>query len=92
MLAPVFGNADVDQLKAPSLLSVDHEFYDGNLSLLPGSIELTKVSLTSPVPAFECRRFGMFRKMFDMIAKSYTTADSPLGEFIIIDLGPSHYY
>ena len=89
MLAPVFdGTADVAQLKAPKLLSVDQEFYKGNLLLLPGSVELSKVSLTSGVPIFECRRYGVFRKMFSKIAQSYSTPDSPM-EFIIIDLGPS---
>jgi cellulose biosynthesis protein BcsQ len=89
MLAPVFdGDGDVSQLSAPKLLEVDTEFYNGKLLLLPGSIELSNVSLRSQTPVFECRRFGVFRKMFDQIAQAYSTPDSPL-EFIIIDLGPS---
>ena len=87
MLAPVFdGNGDLGSMKAPTLLSVDR--YDGKLLLLPGSIELSKVSLTAKTPIFEARRFGVFRKMFDSIARCYSTDDSQL-EFIIVDLGPS---
>jgi cellulose biosynthesis protein BcsQ len=88
MLAPVFSDSDIDKLRAPSLLSVDQYFYQGNFLLLPGSIELSKLSLTAATPMFECRRLGVFRKMFDCIAKSYSTPGSPL-EFIIIDQGPS---
>jgi cellulose biosynthesis protein BcsQ len=88
MLAPVFSDSDIDKLRAPSLLSVDPDFYQGNFLLLPGSIELSKLSLTAATPMFECRRFGVFRKMFNCIAKSYSTPESPL-EFIIIDQGPS---
>jgi len=89
MLAPVFdGEGDVANLRAPKLLSVDRDFYEGNLLLLPGSIELSKWALTASTPMFECRRFGVFRKMFNLLAQSYSTKDSPL-EFIIIDLGPS---
>ena len=83
MLAPVFIDNDIKKLKAPSLLSVEPEFYDDNFLLLPGSIELSKLSLTTQTPVFECRRFGVFRKMFNCIAKSYSLA------FIIIDQGPS---
>jgi cellulose biosynthesis protein BcsQ len=88
MLAPVFSGSDIDKLKAPSLLSVDPVFYQGNFLLLPGSIELSKLSLTAATPMFECRRFGVFRKMFNCIAKSYSTPESPMA-FIIIDQGPS---
>jgi cellulose biosynthesis protein BcsQ len=88
MFAPVFKDDDVEQLKVPQLLSVEPAFYEGKLLLLPGSIELANVSLTNSVGVFECRRYGVFRKMFNEIAQSYSTPHSPL-EFIIIDLGPS---
>ena len=89
MLAPVFSAAGrLDELKAPTLLSVDPGFYDGNLLLLPGSIELSTVRLKHREDKDECRQFGVLRKLFKMIAQAYSTADSPL-EFIIVDLGPS---
>jgi cellulose biosynthesis protein BcsQ len=89
MLAPVFSERPrITDLKAPKLLSVDPEFYKNNLLLLPGSTELLNVRLTNQTAMFECRRFGVFRKMFKEIAKAYSTDDSPL-EFIIVDLGPS---
>ena len=77
----------IGDLRAPELLSVDRCFYEGNLLLLPGSTELSFETLrSSHLEMFV--RFGMFRKVFNMIAQAYSSQDSPL-QFIIIDLGPS---
>jgi cellulose biosynthesis protein BcsQ len=88
MLAPILKDNDVQRLKVPQLLSVDPAFYKDKLLLLSGSIELASASVTNTIVEYECRNYGVLRKMFNEIAESYSTPDSPL-EFIIIDLGPS---
>jgi len=87
--APLFRDNQHKALKAPALLSVDDEFYEGNLLLLPGSTELSFWTPRSGAGAeHECRNFGAFRKVFNMIATSFSTLEQPL-QFIIVDLGPT---
>ena len=75
--APIF-DGKKSELKVPDLLSVDTPFYDGNFLLLPGSTELSFVSMGSQNKRIASRKFGVFRKVFDMIAQAYSTQDSPL--------------
>ena len=90
MLAPLFSGGRVMELRAPKLLSIDDEFYHNNLLLLPGSIELLTVKFKHQTEMFECRHFGVVRKMFRMMAEArYGPEGSPQLEFIIVDLGPS---
>jgi cellulose biosynthesis protein BcsQ len=88
MIEPLFLGGAVSQLRVPRLLAVDQAFYEGRLLLLPGSIRMSELSIQYSVESFECRRFGVFRKMFKMIAQAYSTPESRL-EYIIVDLGPS---
>ena len=88
MIEPLFLGGAVSQLRVPRLLAVDQAFYEGRLLLLPGSIRMSELSIQYSVQNFECRRFGVFRKMFKMIAQAYSTPESRL-EYIIVDLGPS---
>jgi len=50
---------------------VDHDFYQGKFLLLPGSIKLSLVDLTSNDDDKECRNFGVLGKMMDMIALAF---------------------
>ena len=57
-----------------------HEFYNGNFLLLPGSIKFSFLKLTSDDKGRECRNYGVWGKMLDMIAAAYQL------DHIIIDL------
>ena len=50
---------------------MDHDFYQGKFLLLPGSIKLSLVDLTSNDDDKECRNFGVLGKMMDMIALAF---------------------
>jgi len=53
------------------LWQVHHDFYEGRFLLLPGSLELSLVDLTSRDDDKECRNFGVLGKMMDMIALAF---------------------